>query len=132
MADPNLANLSRPGAVAGCVPNLYRVTLSELRGHRGIFPLAATFRVLAALVQMLGLERWVYRVFALAPTQTHLANPSSEGTGNSILSVAPVPGNRRPRAHELSVHRQRARDDRGRCRARKGVEPPDRPSVALP
>ena len=72
MADPNLANLSRPGAVAGCVPNLYRVTLSELRGHRGIFPLAATFRVLAALVQMLGLERWVYRC-----SRSHVHRPIS-------------------------------------------------------
>jgi hypothetical protein len=53
MAGPNLANLSRPRAITGRVPNVYRVTLSELRGHRGIFPLVATFRVLAALVQML-------------------------------------------------------------------------------
>jgi hypothetical protein len=95
MADPNLANLSRPGAVSGRVPNVCRVTLTELRGHRGIVPVAATFRVLAGLVQVL-VSSYGCRVFALAGTQSRLSNPSSEGTGSSILSVAPVPGNRRP------------------------------------
>jgi hypothetical protein len=94
MADPNLANLSRPGAVSGRVPNVCRVTLTELRGHRGIVPVAATFRVLAGLVQVL-VSSYGCRVFALAGTQSRLSNPS-EGTGSSILSVAPVPGNRRP------------------------------------
>ena len=71
MAGPNLADPSRPGA-AGRAPSVYRVTLVELRGHRGIVPVAATFRVLAGLDAGVGLEHGC-QVFALP--QVH--NPVS-------------------------------------------------------
>ncbi len=42
------------------------VLLGQVLGFEGIVPLATTFGVLAGLVQMLGLLRWVYVVPALA------------------------------------------------------------------
>jgi hypothetical protein len=52
------------------------VLLGQALGLTGIVPLAVTIGVLAGLVQMLGLLRWVYLVPSLA--RTH-ADPSIEG-----------------------------------------------------
>ena len=46
------------------------VLLGQVLGFEGIVPLATTFGVLAGLVQMLGLLRWVYLVPALARAHT--------------------------------------------------------------
>ncbi len=51
------------------------VLLGQTLGLRGIVPLAVTIGVLAGLVQMLGLLRWVYLVPSLARTY---ADPSTE------------------------------------------------------
>src|SRR5207342_1840854 len=51
------------------------VLLGQSLGFWGIVPLAVTIGVLAGLVQMLGLLRWVYLVPSLA--RTH-ADPSAE------------------------------------------------------
>lgn len=47
------------------------VLLGQVLGFEGIVPLATTFGVLAGLVQMLGLLRWVYLVPALARAHAH-------------------------------------------------------------
>lgn len=46
------------------------VLLGQALGFRGVVPLAVTVGVLAGLVQMLGLLRWVYLVPSLARTNT--------------------------------------------------------------
>ena len=52
--------------VSGLLLVAAAVLLSQVLGFEGIVPLATTFGVLAGLVQMLGLLRWVYVVPALA------------------------------------------------------------------
>ena len=60
------------------------VLLGQSLGLTGVVPLAVTIGVLAGLVQMLGLLRWVYLVPALART---FADPSAE-SGQRDASVA--------------------------------------------
>jgi hypothetical protein len=60
------------------------VLLGQSLGSTGIVPLAVTIGVLAGLVQMLGLLRWVYLVPSLARTY---ADPSVE-SGQREASVA--------------------------------------------
>lgn len=52
--------------VSGLLLIAAAVLLGQVLGFEGIVPLATTFGVLAGLVQMLGLLRWVYVVPALA------------------------------------------------------------------
>jgi Domain of unknown function (DUF4386) len=52
--------------VSGLLLIAAAVLLGQVLGFKGIVPLATTFGVLAGLVQMLGLLRWVYVVPALA------------------------------------------------------------------
>jgi len=54
------------------------VLLGQALGFRGIVPLAVTAGVLAGLVQMLGLLRWVYLVPSLARTNADPAITSGE------------------------------------------------------
>jgi hypothetical protein len=54
------------------------VLLGQALGFRGIVPLAVTAGVLAGLVQMLGLLRWVYLVPSLARTNADRAIGSGE------------------------------------------------------
>ena len=60
--------------IAGAAP------LGQVLGFTGVVPLAVTIGVLAGLVQMLGLLRWVYRGAGLpAPTPTRPSIPRSGG-----------------------------------------------------
>src|SRR5688500_14213484 len=52
------------------------VLLGQALGFTGVVPLAVSIGVLAGLVQMLGLMRWVYLVPSLARSQ---ADPALEG-----------------------------------------------------
>jgi hypothetical protein len=52
--------------VSGLLLIVAAMLLGQVLGFEGIVPLATTFGVLAGLVQMLGLLRWVYVVPALA------------------------------------------------------------------
>jgi Domain of unknown function (DUF4386) len=60
------------------------VLLGQALGFTGIVPLAVTIGVLAGLVQMLGLLRWVYLIPSLARTN---ADPALEG-GQREANVA--------------------------------------------
>ena len=70
------------------------VLLGQSLGFWGIVPLAVTIGVLAGLVQMLGLLRWVYLV---PPARSHHRGPDGRGrsTGGEprrVPSDASVPG----------------------------------------
>ena len=72
------------------------VLLGQVLGFGGIVAVATTFGVLAGLVQMLGLLRWVYLVPASGP---RLRRPGSEcrpagGTSGRIPCPPPVLGGR--------------------------------------
>ena len=58
------------------------VLLGQALGFTGIVPLAVTIGVLAGLVQMLGLLRWVYLVPSLARTNADAALQSGEREAN--------------------------------------------------
>src|SRR4249920_4041525 len=60
------------------------VLLGQALGFRGIIPLAVSVGVLAGLVQMLGLLRWVYVVPSLARTY---ADPSTESAQREATIV---------------------------------------------
>ena len=63
------------------------VLLGQALGFTGIVPLAVTVGVLAGLVQMLGLLRWVYLVPSLARTN---ADPALEATSGRRMSPCSV------------------------------------------
>jgi hypothetical protein len=60
------------------------VLLGQVLGFGGIVPVATTFGVLAGLVQMLGLLRWVYLVPALARAY---ANPALTADQREVQAV---------------------------------------------
>jgi Domain of unknown function (DUF4386) len=60
------------------------VLLGQVLGFGGIVPVATTFGVLAGLVQMLGLLRWVYLVPALARAY---ANPALNADQREVQAV---------------------------------------------
>ena len=60
------------------------VLLGQVLGFGGIVPVATTFGVLAGLVQMLGLLRWVYLVPALARAY---ANPALDADQREVQAV---------------------------------------------
>jgi len=70
--------------LSGLLLTAAAVLLGQSLGFTGIVPLAVTIGVLAGLVQMLGLLRWVYLVPSLARTYT---DPSVE-SGQREASIA--------------------------------------------
>lgn len=71
--------------MSGLVMILAAVLLSQALGFSGIVPLATTVGVLAGLVQMLGLLRWVYLVPGLA--RAHLDPESSPEQREANASI---------------------------------------------
>jgi Domain of unknown function (DUF4386) len=61
------------------------VLLGQVLGFSGVVPLAVTIGVLAGLVQMLGLLRWVYLVPALARAQADPALDPAERSANAAV-----------------------------------------------
>lgn len=91
----------------------------QVLGFGGIVPVATIIGVLAGLVQILGLLRWVYVVPAARP---RLRGPDSRaraarGTRRRLPCPAPVPRSRRRRrrAPWLPLHRHLVSVDRRRC-----------------
>lgn len=61
------------------------VLLGQVLGFGGIIPVATTFGVLAGLVQMLGLLRWVYLVPALARAYTDPALNADQREAQAVV-----------------------------------------------
>lgn len=61
------------------------VLLGQMLGFSGIVPVAVTIGVLAGLVQMLGLLRWVYLVPALARADADPALPAEQKETNAAV-----------------------------------------------
>ena len=61
------------------------VLLGQVLGFAGVVPLAVMIGVLAGLVQMLGLLRWVYLVPALARAHADPALSAEQREGNAIV-----------------------------------------------
>jgi hypothetical protein len=61
------------------------VLLGQVLGFTGVVPLAVTIGVLAGLVQMLGLLRWVYAVPALARAHADPALDPAERSANAAV-----------------------------------------------
>jgi hypothetical protein len=61
------------------------VLLGQVLGFTGVVPLAVTIGVLAGLVQMLGLLRWVYAVPALARAHADPALDPAERNANAAV-----------------------------------------------
>jgi hypothetical protein len=61
------------------------VLLGQVLGFSGVVPLAVTIGVLAGLVQMLGLLRWVYLVPALARAQADPGLDPAERSANAAV-----------------------------------------------
>ncbi len=93
------------------------VLLGQVLGFAGIVPLAVTVGVLAGLVQMLGLLRWVYLVPALARADADpaLDPDATRRERGGLPCVPPLPRGGCRGAPRLPVHGPLVRADRRRC-----------------